>query len=234
MMERLIPERLRRVLGRIRANWRAQRIGRMDLPAAFDEIYKKAYWRQGESLSGVGSEGLWADLYCAAVEGLVSQYGFQYAVDAGCGDFRVGQQLAPLFQKYYAVDVSSFIIQKNILKFSDLPNVEFRQVNLVEQLVPRVDLIMIRQVMQHLTNQQISAILENFRLSGSAYLLVAEENPSKPFLPNKDLASHSVLTRIDIDSGVDVSSSPFGLKGKSLHGSHRRPATKVSRFWCCS
>ncbi len=225
LIKRLLPADLRRVAGRCVANFRARRLARLSVADAFDEIYRKEYWKQGTSLSGVGSEGEWVHRYCRLVEELAKQLDLRTAVDAGCGDFNVGRELAASFQSYTALDVSSFIIGRNKAAFGGLRNVEFRVSNLIEEVPPRVDIVLIRQVLQHLTNQQIARILHNVEASGSRYLLVAEEQPARGgFVPNHDLGSHSVLTRLDAGSAVDITAAPFGRKAR-LVGTFLAPGT---------
>jgi hypothetical protein len=210
LIKRVLPADFRRVAGRVVANLRARRLAKLSVAEAFDEIYRKEYWKQGTSLSGVGSEGEWVQQYCQLVGKLAKKLELRTAVDAGCGDFNVGRELAASFQRYTALDVSGFIIRRNKAAFANLRNVEFRVSNLIEEIPPRVDIVMIRQVLQHLTNAQIARILQNVEASGSRYLLVAEEQPAHSgFIPNHDLGSHSVLTRLDAGSAVDITAPPF-------------------------
>ena len=215
----LLPGPVRRALGGLVATRRARRLGRLSVPEAFDEIYRKGYWKQGEALSGVGSEGRWADDYCDIIAGLVRTHGLKSAVDAGCGDFSVGSRIAPLFGTYAALDVSAFIIDQNRRTFGHLTNVRFETRNLIEDDIPRADLVMVRQVLQHLTNAQILAVLETIDRSGAPMVLVAEEHPARDFIANRDLTGHSVLTRGDAGSGVDIRQPPFN-----------RPATVIARL----
>lgn len=217
LIKRVLPADFRRVAGRVVANFRARRLAKLSVAEAFDEIYRREYWKQGASLSGVGSEGEWVQRYCQLVEKLAKQLGLRTAVDAGCGDFNVGRELAPSFRAYTALDVSGFIIRRNKATFANLGNVEFRESNLIEEIPPRVDIVMIRQVLQHLTNEQITRILRNVEASRSRYLLVAEEQPSHDgFIPNRDLGSHSVLTRLDAGSAVDITAPPFSRVARLL------------------
>ncbi|CAN1537328.1 Methyltransferase type 12 [Caulobacteraceae bacterium] len=207
----LLPGPARRAIGRRVAALRASRLGGLTPAQAFDEIYRKAYWKQGRALSGVGSEGVWADDYCAVVADLVRVHGLRTAVDAGCGDFSIGSRIASLFETYTALDISAFVIARNQKIFGGLKNVSFKASNLIEEPLPQADLVMIRQVLQHLTNAQILAILDNVARSGARFTLIAEEHPGCAFEPNRDLAHHSVLTRLEASSGVDITAPPFSL-----------------------
>jgi len=59
---------------------------------------------------------------------------------------------------------------------------------------PPTELILIRQVLQHLTNEQIQKILKNIEESRWRRVLITEHvsNPENNQTPNLDLASHTV------------------------------------------
>ena len=71
----LLPASARRFSGQIVAARRARRLGRLSRPQAVGEIYRKAYWKQGQALSGAGSEGRWADDDCAVTLSLLDRRG---------------------------------------------------------------------------------------------------------------------------------------------------------------
>jgi hypothetical protein len=50
--------------------------------------------------------------------------------------------------------------------------VEFRQINLVEDELPRVDLVFCRDCLVHLSYREIAKALDRIRRSGSEYLLM--------------------------------------------------------------
>ena len=222
LLRQIIPP-LRRALGHLAAMRRSRRLGRLAVADAFDEVYRKAYWRQGDSLSGVGSEGSWAADYCAIVADRVGSLGLMTAVDAGCGDFSIGVRLAQQFERYTALDISAFVIERNRGAHGHLQNVTFAVQDLIEAPIPMADLVMVRQVFQHLTNTQILAILNNIARSGARFALIAEEVPAGPFEPNRDLTSHSVTTRLNVESGIDITAAPFNRSASLLARLRRRP-----------
>jgi hypothetical protein len=92
------------------------------------------------------------------------------------------QRLFPQFQqrgiKYTGLDIVPEIIEKNQLKFND-PNFNFHLVDLTKGPIPRVDLIITRDCLLHLSYKNILAILTNYKTSGSKYLLVSTYNSAK-------------------------------------------------------
>ena len=75
-------------------------------------------------------------------------------------------------------------------------------------LIRRV--VNVRQVLQHLSNVQISALLP--KLARYKYLIVTEHVPRGPFRPNVDKPM-GPGTRLAEASGVVLEACPFGLPG---------------------
>ena len=193
-----------------RANIRNLDPASFELSRSFDYIYKHGIWG-GSMCSGGGSYGEWAEKFVLSVKEFISSNSVRSITDIGCGDFNVGSQICPLVESYHAVDVSQEIITYNKNRFRDLPNVTFQQKNACEDALPPAELAIIRQVLQHLSNQQIADLLNNVARTGFKYALVAEHLPDKADFdrPNVDLASHSSKTRVEAGSGVCIDQPPF-------------------------
>jgi hypothetical protein len=177
----------------------------------FNEIYQQGLWsHDGKQLSGAGSYGVWGKQYVELVTKIITKGEFKRIVDIGCGDFAVGSQLVGFVDKYIAVDVSDHIISINKSKFSNLSNVEFRFLDASEEIITGGELVLLRQVLQHLTNCQIERVLKNIELGGATFAIIAEDVPIY-CIPNIDLPAHSGFTRGYFlpPSGVFIDKSPF-------------------------
>ena len=207
----ILPVYLRNILSEKLVNWRAQKLARMTPSEAFDEIYRKKMWQQGESLSGSGSEGKWSDDYVRTVREYITRHKCKIIVDFGCGDFKVGSRLADLSSKYLAFDISKEIILRNRTEYEHLTNVMFSNQDITKDSIPKCDLLLVRQVFQHLTNEQISQALSNIENSTVGHVLITEHTykPGPAFAANIDMKSHSVRTRVSNKSGVDIGAPPF-------------------------
>ena len=84
-------------------------------------------------------------------------------VDLGCGDFTVGSQVRIFCNRYVACDVVSSLIDFNRARFQDL-DVEFKALDLIEDELPPGDVAFVRQVLQHLSNNQIRKFIARARL----------------------------------------------------------------------
>jgi hypothetical protein len=126
-----------------------------------------------------------------------------------------------LVDEYHALDISKEIIRRNREEFRDLTKVTFQQADACRDVLPRADLVIIRQVLQHLTNARIEDILKNVEKTGFTYALVAEHQPNtgKPIQYNQDLLSTADGTRIEHGSAVSIDKPPFS-----------RPALPIASF----
>jgi hypothetical protein len=135
------------------------------------------------------------------------------AVDLGCGDFRVGSRVFDSFDTYTACDVVPELVDFNRWYWRHLP-VKFEVVDLVKDKIPTGDVLILRQVLQHLSNDDITKFTQLIP-RGFSYLLLTEHLPSEnDFLANKDIISGKDI-RLGSGSGVVLTQPPFNLKFKS-------------------
>ena len=166
----------------------------MTLEQKFNFIYENRLWgRDPERLSGPGSYGDCAETYLAFVRTFLSDYSIRSVTDIGCGDFNIGSQLCDLVDRYYALDVSSTIVRRNRKRYGGFRNVTFAVADACAGELPPAELVTVRQVLQHLTNDQISKVLNNIERSGFKYALITEHivSPAAMARPNLDLPHDS-------------------------------------------
>lgn len=176
----------------------------------FSEIYARGRWGTGSGGafdSGTGSRGVAADRYAEAISRVAARLGARSAVDIGCGDFRVADRFVNVFDSYVGVDVVADLIARNAAQKSR-PGVEFRLLDATRADPPDADVCLIRQVLQHLSNDQIGAILR--RCLKYAAVVVTEHwpAPAAATRPNVD-KPHGPDTRLDTGSWVDLAAPPF-------------------------
>lgn len=181
----------------------------------FSQIYEKSQWgKAGQDLffSGPGSRLPTHVLpYVKAVRGYLAEFDpLLNIADLGCGDFFVGSQIRNTASKYIACDVVPSLIEHNKKQFSHI-DVDFRLIDIVNDPLPKADLAIIRQVLQHLSNDSIKKVMR--KLVHYKYLIVTEYLPRGPFTPNVDqqTGAFSRLAR-GIPSGVILTESPFNMR----------------------
>jgi len=145
----------------------------------FTYIYKTNSWGSVESVSGPGSERKVTQRMCHELSALIKRFGITSIADAPCGDLNWMQHVNIGTCKYIGIDIVQELIERNIKIFG--PTKEFRHLNLVENIIEKVDLIICRDMLAHLTDEQIFKVLRNFKQSGSKYILMttnvfAQEN----------------------------------------------------------
>lgn len=132
-------------------------------------------------------------------------------LDLGCGDFNVGKHLLPSVKKYTAVDIVETLIirNKNIFKNH---NLEFLCLDISKDKLPSADCVILRQVLQHLSNFEVMQITK--KLVGYKYIILTEHIPNDLFIANKDIISGQGI-RLKQNSGINLLSAPFNIVVKN-------------------
>lgn len=188
----------------------------------FATIYKRGHWGRSTNsedryFSGHGSrDPRLVGTYVEAVKQFLQSHPRALnAVDLGCGDFKVGSQIRPYCASYIACDVVKEMIDWHSRTFEDL-DVEFKILDLTEDDLPSGDLAFVRQVLQHLSNDDIQKVIPKLRQY--KYLIITEGLPaSGNFSPNID-KPRGFNTRVHLQpnaSGVVLTESPFDLSVKT-------------------
>jgi SAM-dependent methyltransferase len=188
----------------------------MSVKDVFTRIYKNNEWggEAGQYCSGNGSSECHASLYADVVKKFIREKGVTSVVDLGCGDFTVGSKLQMDNIKYIGIDIVEDLIIHNKDAYENT-NIFFKCLDIINDELPYADLCLMRQVLQHLSNSQIIAVLKNTKKY--KYIIITEHYPS-PFvqvIPNKDKPHGSDIRIID-NSAVYLDKSPFNIQGLSL------------------
>jgi len=136
----------------------------------FTYIYKKNCWLSQESISGPGSELRVTHNMRQALTTLIKRLGITSIADAPCGDLNWMRHVDIGTCRYIGIDIVQELIENNIRLFGTTR--EFMHLNLIEDIIEKVDLIICRDMLAHLTDEQIFKVLKNFKQSGSKYILV--------------------------------------------------------------
>lgn len=183
--------------------------------AVMAQIYDQNLWGGNASdfYSGEGShDPMIVKPYVECVSAFLKGFEEPLTVcDLGCGDFNVGSQFASYTKKYIAIDIVPALIERNKALFQ-FENLNFLCLDLATDDLPTGDCALVRQVLQHLSNDEVKRILQ--KLSNYQYVIITEHIPSEDFIPNKDkIASQGI--RLKQQSGIDVLAAPFYWKVRS-------------------
>jgi hypothetical protein len=179
----------------------------------FATIYRKKLWGGRLSFgahSGNGSRNkAVVSPYVSLVRNFLMSLDRPSVVDLGCGDFHVGSQLVDCAGDFIGCDVVDFIVEQNRRRF---PSVEFKVVNAIDDNLPEGEVVLVRQVLQHLSNAQVAKIVP--KLSQYKYAVITEHVPGfAGFVPNLDMQT-GPDQRASFGSGVVLTEPPFNLKSK--------------------
>lgn len=174
-----------------------------------DSIYKKKVWggRKYDFYSGQGSHlPKIVDPYVRKMVQFLGAFDPKLTVcDLGCGDFNVGKRLVDSAVKYTGVDIVPELITRNKERFKD-SKLEFSCRNIVTDDLPMSDCILVRQVLQHLSNDEIVPVIG--KLKKFKYIVVTEHLPKGDFVPNLDKRTGADI-RLSRNSGVVLTAPPF-------------------------
>jgi hypothetical protein len=219
LVRSLIPPELLRRYGRFRRSVERRANGARTVEEVFTEIYRKNKWggSLGQFNSGSGTSNTQiVSAYIAMIAARGATDGFlgRTFVDLGCGDFRVGTQLLPLCSRYVGVDVVKPLIDRNRDVYGS-SDTEFVHLNIVEQSLPDGDVCFVRQVLQHLSNAEIAAVLG--KLGKYSQVFITEHYPTdnSSITPNLDKV-HGGDVRVYDNSAVYLTLPPFNLPSERL------------------
>jgi hypothetical protein len=214
VIRQVVPKPLLSAYREYRLAKSTRRAERMSAEEVFTDIYFNNRWggSPGSFCSGSGShEASIVSPYIARVKQELHLLGAasMTVVDLGCGDFSVGRQLASACGRYVGVDIVKPLIEYNLNTYGT-PQITFRHVNMITDELPNGDICMVRQVLQHLSNSEILAVLP--KLFKYRWCVITEHHPSAGRLirPNRD-KPHGGDIRVTRGSGVYLDLPPFSV-----------------------
>jgi hypothetical protein len=134
----------------------------------FQDIYKRRLFGKSTSASGPGSSLDATKVIRESIFELFDQYGIRTIADIPCGDFLWFRSMTLKDLKYNGFDIVPELISELREEF---PGQQFDIHDATSHLLGTYDLILCRDLLVHLTNEQALRVIENFKKSGSTYLL---------------------------------------------------------------
>lgn len=216
IIKALIPNVILQKLQAVRTKKKADRFKNYSTQEIFSEVYQKGLWGKSKDpsqlyYSGSGShdENITSVYIEKVFEFLDGFCDVPDVVDLGCGDFSIGSKIRQYCNNYVACDIVPQLIEYNRKKHKDL-NVDFRILNIITDPLPIAEVVFVRQVFQHLSNEQIQKLIPKLQAS-YRYLVLTEHLPkSKRFTPNLDKPA-GPDTRLGYNSGIVLTAPPFDL-----------------------
>lgn len=135
----------------------------------FTDIYRHNLFGGTVSRSGTGSDLVQTVEIRRRLPMLLKEIGAKTMLDIPCGDFHWMKE-AKLDVLYAGADVVAELIRKNQELYGDAHR-NFVHLDLVRDDLPKVDLVLCRDVLVHFSFEDAFVALRNIKRSGSRYLL---------------------------------------------------------------
>ncbi len=166
----------------------------------FNLIYSNNLWGHG---SGAGSLAENTTDYRKFLHNFIRSNGITSVIDIGCGDWQFSKLIDWTGISYVGVDVSDVVLS-NTQKFTR-DGISFLHADARTDPLPSADLVIIKDVMQHWSNNDIQIFLP--RLNNFQQALIT--NGFHPSMNNR------VNTEIQAGSfrPIDLRRAPFNLSG---------------------
>jgi hypothetical protein len=137
---------------------------------AFELIYEKEYW--GKDVKSGGGSTLEATVFARQIiSKVISDHSIKSIVDVACGDLTwmplVLEELKDSVM-YTGCDIVESLITDHQKNF---PQYNFQPLYFVEEKIPKGELIICREALQHLPIKDIKQALHKFSISSAKYLL---------------------------------------------------------------
>ena len=192
------------------------------LTQTFNRIYTEDVWGRdvaGKGTSGSGSTPEITREYRGYLQEFIKTHQVQSIVDAGCGDWSFSSTIDWAGARYLGVDIASDVIEAVRTKHEH-GNIAFRVGDITEEL-PAADLLISKDVLQHLPNALVQKFIRN-NLKRGKYKWVLLTNDRG---------------RVNADTvpggyrAIDLAAPPFDVKGLvDLPITFRNEVTKVTSF----
>lgn len=173
------------------------------LQSRFKKVFTTNLWGSRESRSGKGSELRQTHKLISEIPKIIDTYNISSILDAPCGDYNYMKEIK-LKCNYIGIDIVPELIELNLSKYND---VDFRCLDITCSDLPKCDLVLVRDCLTHLTNNDVEKAIKNIEKSGAKFLLVTSYPDHQE---NLDL-TNGQWRRLNMEK------SPFNLKAKDRY-----------------
>ena len=177
---------------------------RLLLTRTFNRIYAEGIWGRddtGKGISGTGSTLAITQEYRAYVEAFMKSHAVTSVVDAGCGDWNFSRSMDWGDASYLGIDIASDVVAANRTKY-EKGRIRFQVGDITEEL-PAADLLISKDVLQHLSNTLVQTFIANNLKKGKyKWVILTNDRGSD----NHDVQPGGYRA-------IDLTAPPFGVKG---------------------
>jgi len=176
----------------------------------FNTIYKYNLWIKG---SGTGSIIINNKPYIHFLNKFLKDNDIKSVIDIGCGDWQISKNIDWNNIKYLGIDIVKNVIDYNVNEYSK-SNIKFLCKDITEYInIPNADLYIIKDVLQHLSNDKINKIIEILKTKKNTHILIIN-----------DICT--INTNININDGMyrplDILKKPFKCNVEKVFEYHEK------------
>lgn len=136
----------------------------------FRQIHDSNAWNSDESVSGTGSDLIQTEAIRNYLPALLQAHQVNTILDIPCGDFNWMKLVDLKGIQYLGADIVDKLIEDVKARYANT-EVSFIRLNLLEDKLPRVDLVLCRDCLVHFSYAHIAEAIRCIKTSGSKYLL---------------------------------------------------------------
>src|SRR5688572_28819452 len=174
------------------------------LTATFNRIYREGTWGTDAAGKGVSGSGSTLEItrdYRAYLERFIKEQRVQSVVDAGCGDWNFSRTINWGGASYLGVDIASDVID-TVRRKHETDRIRFQVGDITEEL-PAADLLISKDVLQHLSNGLVHKFIRNNLKKGKyKWVILTNDRGSG----NQDIMPGGYRA-------IDLAAAPFNVKG---------------------
>jgi SAM-dependent methyltransferase len=174
------------------------------LTSTFNRVYTEGAW--GKDVAGKGTSGTGSTLeitreYRAYVEDFMRKHSVKSVVDAGCGDWSFSSAIDWGNASYLGIDIASDVIAV-VRSKHETDKIKFQVGDITDEL-PAAELLISKDVLQHLSNTRVQKFIRNNLRKGKyKWVILTNDRGSE----NRDIASGGYRA-------IDLAAPPFEIRG---------------------
>jgi SAM-dependent methyltransferase len=179
-------------------------VERQKLMQTFNQVYASGKWAKdsaGKGTSGPGSTLEATEEYRAYLQQFIKSHDVKSVVDAGCGDWSFSSAIDWGEARYLGVDISSQTIELVRQRF-ERKGVAFDIADVTESL-PSADLLLCKDVLQHLPNEKVMRFIKNNLVKGKYKWAIITDDKGRD---NHDIPAGEHRL-------IDLGAPPFEVRG---------------------
>lgn len=153
----------------LRRHYDRHRLRKKTPAQVFAEIHANNGWSGDESVSGLGSSLRQTQVLIDTLPALFKEHNVHSVLDVPCGDFHWMKHVDLSPFDYLGADIVADVVERN--RKHERAGVRFMHLDLINDPLPKVDLIFCRDCLVHFAYRDLKTALANICKSGSTFLL---------------------------------------------------------------